>query len=187
MKAQRLAFGPATEAADAFHAALDAAVEAATPAEACRAQELAWRAWAAVLEIRALHPRHIAEPEDAKMTAMEARMTAAAGVARAAVDALGQRLPAASSQLRSAQAALDRFMALHDEIVDLSRRNSNVRALALSLGRRRVLAADAEARARCVGEGSRAARLHGYALNGSAATGGKEIRPRHGSLCFCER
>ena len=72
-------------------------------------------------------------------------MTAAAGVARAAVDALGQSLPAASSQLRSAHAALDRFMALHGEIVDLSRRNSNLRALALSLGRRRVLAADAEA------------------------------------------
>jgi hypothetical protein len=145
VKAQRLAFGPATEAADAFHAALDVALEAATPAEACRARELAWRAWASVLEIRALHPHHIAEPEDAKMSVMEARMTAAAGVARAAVDALGQSLPAASSQLRSAHAALDRFMALHGEIVDLSRRNSNVRALALSLGRRRVLAADAEA------------------------------------------
>ena len=185
LKAQRLAFGPATEAADAFHAALDAAVEAATPAEACRAQELAWRAWASVLEIRALHPRHIAEPEDAKMSVMEARMTAAAGVARAAVDALGQRLPAASS---SCDPRTPRWTASWP----CTARSSTCRAAtATSAPWPCRWAGEARARrrrrgrARCVGEGSRAARLHGYALNGSAATGDKEAPPCHGRVCFC--
>jgi len=145
VKAQRLAFGPAAEAAELLGSALEASTATATGADGCWAREQAWRARAAVLEIRALLPRHIAESEDAAMSAMETQMTAAAGVARAAVNALGPRLPAASSQLQSAGASLDHFLTLHAEIIDLSRRNSNVRALALSLGRRRMLAADAEA------------------------------------------
>lgn len=36
-------------------------------------------------------------------------------------------------------------MAVQVEIIDLSRRNSNVRALALSLGRKRTLAAECDA------------------------------------------
>ena len=41
-------------------------------------------------------------------------------------------------------AALDRFLAVNAEIVVLSRRNSNVRSLALSLAQKRVLAAQCE-------------------------------------------
>ena len=44
----------------------------------------------------------------------------------------------------AAAAALDRFMGINDEIVALSRRNSNVRSLALSLGRKRMVTAECE-------------------------------------------
>jgi hypothetical protein len=145
VKAQRLSFGPAAEAAAAFHQVVDEAVATAPAGEACRTGEQAARAWAAVLQIRAAYPRHIAEAEDAEMTRIEAEMAGAASRARAALVQLTQQLPEASGRLADARTALDRFMAVHAEILGLSRRNSNVRALALSLGRKRTVAADAEA------------------------------------------
>ena len=54
-------------------------------------------------------------------------------------------LPAASAPLVAARSALDRFLAVTRRSSSLSRRNSNVRALALSLGRKRTLTADGEA------------------------------------------
>jgi hypothetical protein len=45
-----------------------------------------------------------------------------------------------------ATAALARFGALNAQLIELSRRNSEVRSLALSLGEKRTLAAECEAR-----------------------------------------
>jgi hypothetical protein len=144
VKAQRLSFGPSAEAADAFHTAVESAVAGAPREAACAAAERAVSAWAALLEIRALYSRHIAEAEDAEMTRMETVMSAAATRARSVLEQLARQLPEAG-RLTGARSALDRFMAVHAEILDLSRRNSNVRALALALGRKRTVAADAEA------------------------------------------
>lgn len=153
VKAQRLSFGPSVDAADAFHRAIEAAVTQAAEPAACAAGEQAARAWASVLEIRAAYPRHIAEAGDAEMTRLEAAMTGAAAAARASLERLTRQLPDASRSLGEARNALDRFMALHAEILDLSRRNSNVRALALALGRKRTVAADTEAQLIAVEEG----------------------------------
>ena len=72
LKAQRLSFGPAREAAETFRASIDAAVHATAPKDSCRAEAVAARARVAVLEIQATHARHIAAAEDAVMTRMEA-------------------------------------------------------------------------------------------------------------------
>jgi hypothetical protein len=50
----------------------------------------------------------------------------------------------AQPHLTAASAALDRFIAINSELLSLSRRNSNVRSTALSLGRKRVLAAESD-------------------------------------------
>ena len=98
---------------------------------------------AAVLEIQVLQAPHIAEPDDAAMTRMEEHMAAAAAAARNALKELQSALPPdAGSQVAAANNALDRFLAINAEIVSLSRRNSNVRSLALSFGRKRVVAAE---------------------------------------------
>lgn len=131
LKAQRLSFGPAQEAAESFRAAL----VARTAAGSCCGDAIANRARAALLEIQVLQAPHIAESDDAAMTRIESRMKELARTARAAIDEL--KAPAAA-------AALDRFMGINDEIVALSRRNSNVRSLALSLGRKRMVAAECE-------------------------------------------
>ena len=89
---------------------------------------------------------HIAEADDGAMTRMEDRMNAAAAAARTALGELRTVLPlAAAPHLATAGAALARFMSTHSEIIRLSRRNSNVRPLALSLGRKRTVAATCEA------------------------------------------
>jgi len=61
-------------------------------------------------------------------------------MARDALRKLAGLLPPASRpQLAAATAALDRFDDLNTQIIALSRRNTNVRSLALSLGRKRVV------------------------------------------------
>ena len=73
-------------------------------------------------------------------------MTVSAADARKALDELRAIVsPQAAPQLVAAAAALARFMSVHKEIITLSRRNSDVRSLALSLGRKRTVTADCEA------------------------------------------
>lgn len=141
-RAQRLSLGASSEAAEAFHKALEA-VQAEPAGDPWQARAAASRAWASVLEIRVLYPRHIPEADGDEMTRLETAMAASAAAARAALDDLAKARPSAPG-LVTARAALDRFMAVHAEIIDLSRRNSNVRALSIALGQRRTLAAEAD-------------------------------------------
>jgi len=144
-KAQRLSFGPAADAVNAFRGALDGVVTSAPPNAAARLELLAARAVSNVLEIQALHAPHIAEAEDGPMTRMEQTMTASEGEARKAHAQMREVVPASSrAQLNAAAAALDRFSAVHREIITLSRRNSDVRSLALSLGRKRMIVAQCD-------------------------------------------
>jgi hypothetical protein len=78
VKAQRLSFGPAREAVDAFRSSIDAAVRTGATKDTCRAEAVAARVQLDVLEIQVAHARHIAEAEDAAMTRMEGRMTVSA-------------------------------------------------------------------------------------------------------------
>ena len=142
LKAQRLSFGPASQAADAFRDALGglSGGDAAPRVDAAAANAIA-----AVREIQVLQAPHIAEADDAAMTEMETRMAAAEDVARRALPSLGPLVaPASRPRLAQATAALDRFMMLNAELVSLSRRNTNVRSIALSLGQRRTLRAACE-------------------------------------------
>jgi hypothetical protein len=142
VKAQRLSFGPAQEAADAFRKALETAAAHAT-SNKDRVEALAGRALTAVLEIQVMHAPHIAEADDTVMTRMEDQMTESATAARSAMKELQETLPPdAKPALAAANDALDRFLAINAEIISLSRRNTNVRSLALSFGRKRVVSAE---------------------------------------------
>lgn len=164
LKAQRLSFGPAREAADAFRSAVDALAAAALPENTCRAASLGASAVLAVREIQVLDAPHIAEAGDDAMTRMESEMARRETLARTALHDLEPLVdPASRPQLARAVEALDRFMSLHAQLIAFSRRNTNVRSLALSLGQMRTLTAacqvslDALAAA-LASEGSRATR-----------------------------
>ena len=145
LKAQRLSFGAAQDAAAAFRTAIDTAIQGRSAKDQCKVDAIAARACTAVLEIQVLQAPHIAEPEDAVMTRVESEMDASASTAKKSVDELRAALaPAAAPQLDVASAALARFLSVNAEIIKLSRRNSNVRSLALSLGRKRTVTATCE-------------------------------------------
>jgi hypothetical protein len=93
---------------------------------------------------------------------VEQRMAAADVVARQTLAALASLLrPASRAQLTVATAALDRFMGVNAEIVALSRRNTNVRSLALSLNEKGKLTAACEDRLRALRDALAARRSAG--------------------------
>ncbi len=144
LKAQRLSFGPAFEAADAFSNVLHG-LPADGSLRGLRIQAEVVTAVAAVREMQALQAPHIAESDDAAMTRLEKRAAGADAAARRALETLGGLVaPSARESIARARDALDRFVVTNTEIVALSRRNSNVRSLALSLGQKRTVAASCE-------------------------------------------
>jgi hypothetical protein len=134
LKAQRLSFGPARQAADGLRDSLDAIPSSVSPKDRCRVEGLVAKATLAVREIQVIQAPHIAEADDAAMTRMEKEMADRDGVARDAVKALAEIVPpSARPSLDAALLGLDRFKDVSGQIVTLSRRNSNVRSLDLSL------------------------------------------------------
>ena len=150
LKAQRLSAGSAQTAADEVFAALDAAAGSSSPPDV--ALEVA-SIRADLLEMQLVQARHISEADEVAMTRMEQRVGALAGDARARLKRLGVVLQGRSDQqLRAVASALDRFLEVDQEIVALSRRNTNVRSLALTLGRQRLVAAACEDELRTIEE-----------------------------------
>jgi len=142
LKAQQLSFGPAQDAARSFASALES-VRPSRPAETWQVRGHAATALAALREIQVLQAPHIAEADAAAMSRLEQSMKDTESTARHALGELSNLTSAATaSEVTKASAALDRFMSANAEIVRLSRTNSNVESLALSLGQtRRLLAA----------------------------------------------
>lgn len=149
LKAQRLSFNGGQEAADSFVSAL---ARATTGVQGAADLVPAWVAKMAILEIQVAQARHIAEADDAAMTRIEAKMAASNAAAHDAVKRLRSRLPAAAPAWAAVTTALDQFIDINRQIVELSRRNSNVRSLALTLGRKRVVVAAAEDQLRALEE-----------------------------------
>ena len=133
LKAQRLSFGPAQEAADSFRDSLKP-VTPRVPADKWRVEALVATAVATVREIQVLQAPHIADADEAVMTRMEKSMATSEAAARNALTTLSSLVePRSQPNIVAAKAALDRFMAVNQQIISLSRRNTNVRSLALSL------------------------------------------------------
>jgi hypothetical protein len=140
VKAKRLAFGPAREAANAFRDSLSSVRGGATK-EQWHVRALVESAIASVLDIQVAQARHIAETDEPVMSALEAQITAAQTTARESLDELKSLAPGAAQSLADAAAALESFRVHSVEIIRLLRLNTNIRSLALALGRKRALAA----------------------------------------------
>ena len=85
LKAQRLSFESGQEATGALRDALDIVKRSVQATNQWHVEALAATAVAAVREIQVLPAPHIAEADDAAMTRMEERMTAAEAAARHAL------------------------------------------------------------------------------------------------------
>jgi hypothetical protein len=145
LKAQRLSFTTAQAAVDTFRTALGTLPPLARPGDRPRVEALSARATASVLGIQVIQARHIAESDDQAMTKMEEQMAQADQDARRALAGLQPLVPRGQSALADANTALNQLKTVNDEIIQLSRRNTNVRSLALSLGQKHSLRAKCEA------------------------------------------
>lgn len=139
LKAQRLSFGQAQDAATQFTAAL----EPIRSGNNAMTHAMASDAVAALREIQTLEAPHIAAAEEGVMDRIEVRMRSEEAVVRKNVSSLSS-VAGGQAAARAASQAFEAFMSHHAEILRLSRRNSNVKSLALSLGRKRTLAAQCE-------------------------------------------
>ena len=139
LKAQRLAFGPAQDAANEFRDALHA-VKPANAGETWHVEALVATALLTIREIQVLQAPHIADADEAVMTKMEQQMSTSQTAARKALDALRPLAdPSSRSKVDAAAAALNRFLGVNAQLIALSRRNTNVRSLMLSLDEKRKL------------------------------------------------
>jgi hypothetical protein len=153
LKAQRLSFGPAREAAGAFRRSLEAASAAFAEKDRCRAEGLVAKAVLAVAEVEVIQGPHIAERDDAAMAGMEKEMASLQATARGALRDVTVLAPApARADLTAASAALDRFDTLVAQIVALSRQNTNVRSLDLALRGKPPLTAACDESLRVIAE-----------------------------------
>jgi hypothetical protein len=153
LKARRLSFGPAREAAGAFRHSLEAALRDFAEKDRCRAEGLVAKAALAVTEVEVIQSAHIAERDDAAMTGMEKEMASLQMTARQALRDLTVLAPApAGGELTAASAALEHFAAVAAQIVALSRRNSNVRSLDLALRAKPPLTAACDENLRMIAE-----------------------------------
>src|SRR6266404_6140402 len=139
LKAYSLAFGPAADALREMDTALSRVVtKSATTPEARNIALLAFGAQTAALRLQALLAPHIAEESDQKMDELEARMTKEDQTVRKHLDGLA-KLPEFSgdSDLEAAVSGYVKFSEIRTQILALSRQNTNLRSLAISLNQKR--------------------------------------------------
>ena len=146
LKALRLSFVPAAEAMRHMENALNHLMDGVSSSpDAVKIIRLASQAIMTALNLYALQAPHIAESTATRMEEMEvvmksldAQVTDALKSLHALVDEPGK------SFLNAAWASYKDFQTINAEIVELSRRNSNVRSFALSLGQKRKLTAQCQ-------------------------------------------
>lgn len=145
-EATRLSFGPGFDLMGRFEGALRLAVGAqAGKPGADRLATACFDAVANAAMILALQAPHIAEATDAGMDRIEARMNECAARVRAALAEAASLVEGdAAAQVAQAGALFGQFEANNREVLKLSRINSEVKSLALSMDRRRVAAAACE-------------------------------------------
>jgi hypothetical protein len=139
IKAYSLAFGPAATALKDMNAALARLVAAnADSSEAKAMMPLAFGAQISALRIQTLLPPHIAEESDKKMDELEALMATEDTQVRKSLDGLAA-LPRFSKdpELATATARYAEFSNTRTQILALSRENTNVRSLSISLNQKR--------------------------------------------------
>jgi hypothetical protein len=139
LKAFRLSFSKGQEAVDRFENALNALTRDATDARLVRA---AAHALAAELKILTLHAPHIVSPDDEEMNQIEQVIHAKEEVVRRSLEILARLAPADRQPYVNQVVAADReFTAVTATVIELSRKNTNVNSLSISLDRKQKVTA----------------------------------------------
>ena len=146
LKAASLSRGKSAEAMRRFEHALEDVMQSylGTPNEG-QVARLACHAIIAGLKIYNLHSVHIDEASDEKMDQIETQMTMEENEASRSLDELSGIVGEESRDaLLQAKTAFSEFMEVTAKVIKLSRQNSNIKSVELSLGRKRKVAAQCD-------------------------------------------
>lgn len=146
IKAMKLSFGPGRAALRRFEEALaDLHHTKASSREDNRIEEGACKALVAALKIHDLHAPHIASPSDEEMDRFEAELAHDAGEIRTSLSQLKSLVPEEKqAALKEAESAYEELAKVTNEVLDLSRQNTNIKSFELSLGKKRKLTAQCD-------------------------------------------
>jgi hypothetical protein len=146
LKAFELSDSIGSELLDRFEENLGRIVKKVTPAtRSVEMDTLALRAETAVLKIARLQEHHILKPAEADKTAIESAMKVEAAKAATALKTLDSMTGKKSRGLfKEAESDFSEFMRVNEEIVRLSRLNTNNSAVELSLGKKRMAAMECD-------------------------------------------
>ena len=139
IKAYSLAFGPATAALNEMNAALSRLIASNTSSpEERQVMLLAYGAEVSSLHLQTLIPPHIAEEGDQKMNELEALMSKEDKQIRKNLDELTTLSKLnQDTNLATAVSSYARFNKIKTQILTLSRENTNIKSLSLSLNQKR--------------------------------------------------
>ena len=139
LKASELSFDSAQKAIKQLEKSLDALMNSGVSNDkSCGIVKLTLRVLTAALKIHALQSPHIAESRQEKMDEIEATIQTQDALVNQSLDALSVLMtPKNKPLVEAAKAVYAEFWRINTEVMKLSRQNSNVRSLALSLGQKR--------------------------------------------------
>jgi hypothetical protein len=146
LKAMALSFGKGGEVMHRFENALGRLISSGLSVDSpCRVTVLASQALISGFKIYNLHALHIAEQRDEKMDEIEALMNGHSKAIEALFSELMRTVGGEDRvSLQEAITAHAELTALTAEVVDLSRRNTNVKSFQLSIGRKRRMVAQCD-------------------------------------------
>ena len=139
LKAYDLSYGSAGKALKQLEQALNILTNSKVSKDkTCEIARLSLRTLSAALKIHALQSPHIAESREEKMDEIETAIQTNDALINQSLDALSFLMNLADKPLlEAAKSAYTEFWVINTEVMKLSRQNSNVRSLALSLGQKR--------------------------------------------------
>lgn len=139
LKAYDLSYGSAGKALKQLEQALNALMNSKVSKDkTCEIARLSLRTLSSALKIHALQSPHIAESHEEKMDEIETTIQTDNALINQSLDALSVLLNQVDKPLlEAAKSAYTEFWMINTEVMKLSRQNSNVRSLALSLGQKR--------------------------------------------------
>jgi hypothetical protein len=139
LKAYDLSYGSAGKALKQLEQSLNSLMSSKVSKDkACEIARLSLRTLSAALKIHALQSPHIAESREEKMDEIETTIQTENALINQSLDALSVLMnPVDKPLLEAAKSAYTEFWVINAEVMKLSRQNSNVRSLALSIGQKR--------------------------------------------------
>jgi Four helix bundle sensory module for signal transduction len=146
LKAQQISTTQCAQEIQSLETSLNRLIQQDNKSKQCNEAVIpAYAAFTASLKIFALHKPHIEEADDQQMDKIEQDIKSYNEAAKQAFNTLnGMAALRDNPDLKNAKTVYDTFMSLTNEVIRLSRMNTNIKSAELSLGKKRLVSAQCQ-------------------------------------------